>query len=158
MDGDGPVNGRVINANVIVAGENPFAVDTVTARILGFKDEKIDYIKKEKTGKIEVLGEKIESINIKTIKPKNFYIKLIPQFVADIFGKLIWIRPEILENCTKCERCLKNCPVNAIYYKKGKLKIDYSKCIKCLCCYEGCTYEAIGLKESLLTKIFIKRR
>ena len=45
--------------------------------------------------------------------------------------------------CLKCERCLRACRANAIYFEHGIRKVDYSKCIGCLSCVLVCPRNAI---------------
>ena len=46
--------------------------------------------------------------------------------------------------CTKCGICFRNCPSNAISWKKKEVaKIDKEKCTQCLTCYEKCKFKAI---------------
>jgi NADH:ubiquinone oxidoreductase subunit F (NADH-binding)/NAD-dependent dihydropyrimidine dehydrogenase PreA subunit len=55
--------------------------------------------------------------------------------------------------CTRCGRCAKACPVEAISGKtktkkeKGiRFKIDEQKCIKCGMCFEACKFEAVEVQ------------
>lgn len=52
----------------------------------------------------------------------------------------------ITEACRGCiaNRCLSNCPVDAIHMLKGKAIIDYDKCVECGKCKESCPYNAIA--------------
>jgi NADH-quinone oxidoreductase subunit F/NAD(P)H dehydrogenase (quinone)/NADP-reducing hydrogenase subunit HndC len=46
--------------------------------------------------------------------------------------------------CTKCGICFKNCPSEAIAWKKKEpAYIDKSKCIKCMTCFSNCPADAI---------------
>ena len=47
------------------------------------------------------------------------------------------------ELCLKCERCLRACRSNAIYFEHGIRKADYSKCVGCLSCVLVCPRNAI---------------
>lgn len=48
------------------------------------------------------------------------------------------------ELCAKCGLCFKNCPAEAITWKKKEPAfIDKEKCIKCMTCFEKCRYDAI---------------
>ncbi|MCB2187969.1 MAG: 4Fe-4S binding protein, partial [Deltaproteobacteria bacterium] len=48
------------------------------------------------------------------------------------------------EKCTKCGMCFRNCPVEAIDWKKKEFaKINLDKCIKCKTCLENCKFDAI---------------
>lgn len=52
----------------------------------------------------------------------------------------------ITETCRGCiaNRCISNCPVDAIYIHKGKAAINYDKCIECGKCKEACPFNAIA--------------
>lgn len=48
------------------------------------------------------------------------------------------------ELCTKCGLCHRNCPSDAIIWKKKEVAvIETDKCIKCLTCYDKCKFDAI---------------
>ena len=51
------------------------------------------------------------------------------------------------DQCKKCSKCARNCPVNAISGTPGKngtpYVIDQSKCIKCGLCIDACPFNAI---------------
>ncbi|MBN1849343.1 MAG: NADH-quinone oxidoreductase subunit NuoF [Deltaproteobacteria bacterium] len=48
------------------------------------------------------------------------------------------------EKCSRCGICFKNCPVNAIEWKKKEPAwIDKAKCIQCLSCITNCPVDAI---------------
>jgi len=50
----------------------------------------------------------------------------------------------IQENCTKCGKCSKACPVDAITWEKKQYPVlDKEKCIKCKTCIDACNFEAI---------------
>lgn len=48
------------------------------------------------------------------------------------------------ENCKKCGLCFKNCPSDAVIWKKKEVaEIIQEKCIKCGICKEVCKFEAV---------------
>lgn len=50
----------------------------------------------------------------------------------------------ILDNCTGCTLCFRNCPVDAITGEKNKMHyIDQDKCIRCGICFSKCKFDAI---------------
>jgi len=68
MEGDGPIMGDPVKANVLVMGRNLPAVDATCARIMGINPEKIPYLKHAsgrigaiKESNIEQRGENIAS-------------------------------------------------------------------------------------------------
>ena len=49
-----------------------------------------------------------------------------------------------VELCKQCGICFKNCPVEAIEWKKKEpAYIDKNKCIKCMTCISTCPFDAI---------------
>jgi NADH:ubiquinone oxidoreductase subunit F (NADH-binding)/(2Fe-2S) ferredoxin/NAD-dependent dihydropyrimidine dehydrogenase PreA subunit len=50
----------------------------------------------------------------------------------------------ITDNCKKCGLCFKNCPVEAVIWKKKEVaEIIQEKCIKCGICKEVCKFDAV---------------
>ena len=48
------------------------------------------------------------------------------------------------EKCKKCGVCYKNCPVDAVEWKKKEVAvINKDKCIKCMTCISDCKFDAI---------------
>jgi electron transport complex protein RnfB len=45
--------------------------------------------------------------------------------------------------CMRCERCLKACKANAIYFDHGIRLVDYKKCRACLNCVQVCPRNAV---------------
>jgi uncharacterized protein (DUF362 family) len=81
MEGNGPIQGTPKASGVLVAGDDPVAVDATCARIMGLVPERIDYLKRAslllghiEEGKIEQLGESIASV----CKP----FEILPDFQA----------------------------------------------------------------------------
>ncbi|WMW25564.1 4Fe-4S binding protein [Methanolobus sediminis] len=58
------------------------------------------------------------------------------------------------KKCVSCKKCIKKCPVDAIYMAKGKAVIEEGKCINCGKCIKICPVKAI-LKDRDLVKFKI---
>lgn len=52
-------------------------------------------------------------------------------------------------NCKNCYKCIRNCPVKAIQFKKEKAKIIHNECIYCGTCINICPQDAKVLREDL---------
>ncbi|MFX0072418.1 MAG: DUF362 domain-containing protein [Candidatus Hermodarchaeota archaeon] len=169
QEGNGPSAGDVVKLNLILAGYDPVALDTVICEIIGLNPKDILYISKaeEKSlgtsdiAKVEILGENIKDVKRKFKIPKTMPIAPLPKFLGKYVGKILF-RSSIKFDKTKCKlcsTCWKNCPVQAINppqeLKQGKYvpKWDKSKCITCYCCAELCPYEAVDFKISILKNV-----
>ena len=164
MEGDGPATGgKTRQLNLLLAGSDCVALDTVMAKIMGInhyevlttKEAALRGLGENKINRIKIEGEDIDKLNIRPfILPKNS-VKLtsLPPLLKKIFKSLIRYYPYSLRlKCTRCGHCLKVCPKSCIYLKKSGIKFDYNKCIACFCCQEACPAAAISVKKSMLAK------
>jgi len=68
MEGKGPVHGKPVKMNTVIASVDPVAADSVASQVMGFNPDEIDHIKwSHESGvgnmtEIEVIGEKIDSV------------------------------------------------------------------------------------------------
>lgn len=166
MDGDGPSSGQPKYLGLILASEDAIAIDTVAAKIMGFKEGEIDTTKiavERKLGigdlsQIEILGESLESVlsgtkNLDLKLPSNRFLRLIPKFAVKLLAPYLWVRPAILDgNCTNCNICVENCPAKTISPGDPTPVYDYTHCINCMCCHELCPSRAIYMEKSWLSK------
>ncbi|MCS7232691.1 MAG: DUF362 domain-containing protein [Synergistetes bacterium] len=158
MEGEGPAWGKPKETKLLFGGENPFAVDIVASRIIGFIPTKIPTIKvAEERGlnpeRIDILGERLEEISYSFEAPKStLFARALPSF--------IWrgLTPKVKmdENkCVKCGICIKHCPVGAITFNPFP-KVDHGRCILCFCCHELCPVGAVQIQERILSRIFLR--
>jgi uncharacterized protein (DUF362 family) len=68
MEGRGPVYGKPVMMNTIIAGHNVVSTDSITSKIMGFDPQKIEHIRVAherglgEIDSIEVIGDSIESV------------------------------------------------------------------------------------------------
>jgi len=165
MEGDGPATGgKLRQLNLLLAGGDCVALDTVMAKIMGITHEEVLTTKEAALrnlgeaalSRIKIEGEDIDKLNIRPfILPKNSVKAAnLPPIVKKIFKSLVRYYPYSLRlKCTRCGHCLKVCPKSCIDLKKSGIRFDYHKCIACFCCQEACPAAAIGVKKSLLAKL-----
>lgn len=164
MEGDGPRNGTPVEAGVMIAGGNGFAVDMVMSNIMGFDAQGLPVAVKALAqglvpplADIEILGS-AANLNLQFKAPKNLEAleETIPPWMARLARRHLTAIPLISENCSNCGRCLRHCPPRAISTAAGKAKIDYGKCIRCYCCQELCPHDAVHLREGVLLRCLKK--
>ena len=162
MAGNGPSTGIKKQCGLLAASVDGVALDAVAAHLMGFRENDVDMIRfagERGLGKwhvrdIEVLGDSLESCLQEDFPlPSNHLTKFVPQFLADLFGGFVWVKPVADPGvCTGCGICAASCPVNAIEMRNNKPVMDYKTCINCLCCDESCPEGAIEQKRSWLAR------
>lgn len=173
MEGNGPSEGSPKFMGALIASPDAVACDSVAAYLMGFDPDEILTTKiaeKKKLGvaalsKIKIHGEAPEKLKVPDfIRPKNVYniLKFIPRTFfgfLKILGNFIKVEPRLRpELCSRCNVCVKHCPVQAIKEEEGDFpKINQRLCIHCFCCLEVCPEEAIKARPSWLLKILSAR-
>jgi ferredoxin len=162
MEGQGPSSGDAVKLDLILAGYDPVALDSVVCKIIGFDPSEVLYLAKAEQKelgstdleKVEIIGETIKDVYRKFKRPKLKPISMpLPKWLANYLGKTIFKATVKFnkEECKLCSTCWTNCPVGAITppleIKKGNIpKWDSKKCITCFCCVELCPHEAVKFK------------
>jgi uncharacterized protein (DUF362 family) len=81
MEGDGPIMGEPVRANVVVMGRNLPAVDATCARIMGINPHRIPYLN-HASGKLGPIGEEGIEQRGETIRARRKDFKLIDSIPA----------------------------------------------------------------------------
>lgn len=145
MEGNGPSAGDTRNAGLIMASENPYALDLTAIHAIGMDPKIVPIINVAAnrnlfSGEIKdlsILGTKLEDIQLEPFK--------LP-FTAELDNSGI---PDVrYDLCSSCGVCVESCPPKAIEVSFGKPVIKLYKCIKCFCCQEMCPNKAIEIKKA----------
>lgn len=164
MDGAGPSHGGLVNAGLVLGGKDAAALDAVCAHLMGFKEGEVGHVRlagklgvgEADLSRIEVVGEELSRLLLKSFKrPKANAQELVPEFVAKLFHRFIWVRPHFTERCTGCGVCVENCPAGALKMGDGKPMLTPKECIECFCCDESCPHDAVELRHGPLARFFV---
>jgi uncharacterized protein (DUF362 family)/Pyruvate/2-oxoacid:ferredoxin oxidoreductase delta subunit len=164
MEGNGPGSGDPRRIGLVLAGQDPVAVDVVSGNIVGLAPEEQPVIRAAlKAGigassleDIEVLGEDLSGVSVKEFRlpPHEHTEWQLPDWARRRLKDALTTRPVIdHHSCVECGICLNDCPQKAITSEGGKLNIDYRRCIRCFCCQEFCPQGAITVGRGWLLKL-----
>ncbi len=167
MDGMGPSAGTKRDWGLLFGSVSAPALDTIAARMLGFKLADIPYLEEALhndgilPSRIKVPTSfrqfRIENADIRMVKLGTESLRFVPKPVKQAFRKLYHFHPQVSARCQQCGLCVRSCPVKAISWDKGTPPvIDPSKCINCLCCHELCSYRAIDIRKSFIARMVQK--
>ena len=173
MEGNGPSNGDPRQLGLLLASEDPLALDLVMGEIMGLDGKNNPLlIEAEKIGRKPTKLEEIELVGmeIKDLRIPDF--RLPDTYLADkrkqgaswwentfypLFRTGMTLKPRVIpETCIACGDCVTICPMDVIEIVQGDhphAQIDDDDCIRCYCCHETCPEDAIELHKSLLYRV-----
>ena len=177
MEGDGPGSGDPIQIGLLLASENPLALDVVASEIMGLApDHNPIMVEAKKRGvyphrleDIELIGTEKAELRIPDFSLPATYAKgkrssepgILQKIASPILKKAFSLRPHIKKDvCIACGDCREICPMQVITIEEDKTNggkkyavIDDNDCIRCYCCHETCPQDAIALRKGLLYRL-----
>ena len=170
MEGYGPCSPETRRVNKVLAAADAVALDTVLARMIGFRTDEVPYLRiardlgigQTDPDAIEVEGSfsPIEGFNRPVVTPESTYCYLSGvgggKTSQVFFADRVCYRPVFsAEKCPPgCTACVEACPVEAL--KPGiPPKLLSEQCNLCSACMEACTHGAVRLApdETLLKRL-----
>lgn len=159
MEGNGPRAGEPRSTNVLIAGFNPAAVDSVGFSLMNGNPNQLTAIKSvANRTNLDINMENLEILGVSDHKKyvirdfKKPSLKVLQERqVSGLFSKIADKMTSISikinkSNCTLCQQCVNHCPAEAMVRKNNRIVIDQEKCVECFCCGESCPNDAISAK------------
>ena len=172
MEGEGPFAGDPKKAGLLLASDNPVALDAVAGEIIGLpRSSNPVLLEAEKRGwepsrieHVDLIGVDRARLSASKFKAPatiygghglgglNFFQRLLIPFFKDGMS----VKPVVsAAKCVACGVCVKACPVGAVTINGRKhAHINDEKCIRCYCCHEMCQEKAVELKRGVLYRMF----
>ncbi len=164
MEGNGPTGGEPRKLGYLIAGINPFNVDIVGTKLIGF-DEVIMLEEAKKRGYAcdspTVIGVAPERVS-DFVKPDSSAGDTSAlTFLTKAFGGRLnrWLQPKPFvetAKCIGCGACARSCPkktIGLVGDSKKHAHIIDRDCIKCFCCQELCPVKAVVIKKNPVMKL-----
>lgn len=164
MEGNGPGSGDPRRIGVVIAGQDPVAVDVIASRVLGVSPEKLPLIRaaaeigygETLSERISILGESLSNVKINHFRlpPRAHLEWKLPEWARGSLKNAFTSKP-VIDNrlCIQCDVCRSHCPQKAIEQVGAVLEIRYRDCIRCFCCQEMCPQGAITVGKGWALKI-----
>jgi ferredoxin len=167
MEGAGPAAGLPRHTGLLLASNDPTAIDVAQSIIMGYEPFSVPLTKALHNRRL-TKWRNIDEINYPLLKAKDLVIpdfKLIEQdkkqslfnaLIVPLFTKHLkkvhrQKEPKPLFDrliCIGCNRCVEICPAKAIILDgEKKAVVDYKACIRCYCCHEVCPVNAIEIEK-----------
>ena len=149
MEGNGPGSGDPRTIGVIIAGQDPVAIDVVCGDIVGVAPDVLPVVRaafaagfgESKLENIRIRGESLSEVLVKhfLLPPREHLEWKMPEWARRALKDALTTRPVIDDHtCIRCGICQSHCPQKAIADLDNKLVINYRNCIRCFCCQEFC--------------------
>ena len=169
MEGNGPTAGTPRHMGLVLAGDDPYALDDVCARLIGLSPETV---LTQQAARLRGLVQDMpqpEGLSLYCqadfkIPPtkSNVFKSLLPGKAGDLLGsaigKIIAPRPTLKKGaCIACGKCEQMCPAKAIVIKNRQPKINRRACIGCFCCQEFCPKGALEAGRPPIARLLAKQ-
>lgn len=164
MEGNGPGSGDPRAIGLVLAGQDPVAVDVVCGEIVGVSPDVLPVVRaasaagfgESKLENISIRGEALSEVKVLHFRlpPREHPEWRMPEWARRALKDALTTRPVIDDHaCIHCGICQSHCPQKAIAENDNKLVIDYRNCIRCFCCQEFCPSGAITVGKGWMLNL-----
>ena len=167
MEGNGPTAGTPRPLGLVLASENPFALDQVCAGLMGLEPEQVP------TQKAAIDRGLVPEFTVsrpweayrtrfQVPPPRSIVFRsVLPGRAGEAVGaaiqRLLAARPMLTPTlCIGCGRCAGICPAKAITMQNRRPQIHRNRCIGCFCCQEFCPKGALEARRTPIARLLTK--
>ncbi len=174
MEGDGPAGGTPRTESLLLASEDPYAMDLAVCRYIGMPPARVPYLAAAMENGLcpatldETLlvgDEAARALLLNFRHPKSYegpvgaehWLPGPLKKLGPVLEHAIAPRPVVRRAaCIGCGKCAEICPEKVIDMEQAnggkKARIRPKNCIRCFCCHEMCPAKAIAIRRNSLLK------
>ena len=164
MEGNGPTAGKPRHMGLLLAAEDPFALDDVCAKLMGLEPKQVLTQRSAMERGLVPAYETDENWQQFRVEPELpparsiLFRSLLPGKAGEVLGRaiqrLMSTRPVLSpQKCIGCGKCAGICPADAIIMVQKKPKFRRNRCISCFCCQEFCPAGALKAERSPVARM-----
>ena len=167
MEGHGPSSGVPRQMNVLLASNDPFALDKTACRIINLDESNVPILSQaikrgictDNPDDLTLAGTPwthfaVQDFDIPETRTVFSLIPL-PKFMQRFAAYHLQPRPVFAyADCIGCADCAKNCPAKIIEMRDHKPHVALENCIRCFCCQELCPKKAVQSYRPRLLRLF----
>jgi uncharacterized protein (DUF362 family)/Pyruvate/2-oxoacid:ferredoxin oxidoreductase delta subunit len=168
MEGNGPTKGTPKHTGLLLASENPHALDLCCAHLMDLPPQQIPTL--QRAVKRALTPAQISGLTLAgepdALTPQPFvhvadksslqfrgHGELAGQITGALAQRVFRTVPALAPAlCTGCGHCAAICPAKAITICGGLARIKRRVCIRCFCCQEFCPAGAMQAHKTLVSK------
>lgn len=170
MEGAGPSAGEPIDIGVVLASNNPHALDMTAVNLVNISPMEVPTLKMAASrGLIEpdLSGVVLKGVPLEKHRPQSFETPEIrsvafldekyPKWIRDLADRFLKPKPVFIkESCVGCGECARLCPPQTIEMVNRFPVVHLENCIRCYCCQELCPKKAVEIQRPWLLKMMTK--
>lgn len=163
MEGNGPTAGKSRRIGYVMAGESPYEVDDLCAKLIELDPESLPTVRAARemglySPDYTVNGEYSPVADFEPAVPRDVRFSH-----GSIVGKFLELalksKPSVTKDeCVGCKKCYEICPAKAIEMVSRLPVIDRKKCIRCYCCQEFCPRGAMVAKRPAIARVLLSNK
>ena len=171
MEGHGPSGGSPRPMNVLLASDDPFALDKTACAIINLSEDRVPLL--AQAAARGICQEGLDEITFKGAPWTDFIVfdfdipqthlvmnpKALPGILTKFVNRHLQPRPIFThEKCTGCADCAKNCPAKVIEMRDRRPYVSLDNCIRCFCCQELCPKNDIKAYRPKLLRLLSRSK
>jgi len=171
MEGHGPTSGKPRPLHLLMAANDPFALDKTACAIIGLAETNVPILVQAQKRKL--CGAGLSRVNFTGVPwqalavtdfdvPETSSIltfRRLPTPIKWFISHNLQPSPVFAHDlCLGCGDCVESCPVGLIELRDKKPYAQLDTCIRCFCCQELCPHKAISVRRPFLLRAFSRSK